>query len=60
MRRVEVHGTVDDAHLGHSFDNGPHAPGRLQYCFNSPALRFDPRPAYEACVAKTGALAAGK
>ena len=51
MRRVESHCSVDGAHLGHVFPDGPRAQGGLRYCINSASLRFMPRKAYEAWVA---------
>ncbi len=57
MIRVEVHSNVDGAHLGHVFEDGPRAAGGLRYCINSASLRFMPRAAYEAWVAKNSAVA---
>lgn len=51
MRRVESHCSVDGAHLGHVFPDGPRAQGGLRYCINSASLRFMPRQEYEAWVA---------
>lgn len=42
MNRIEVKSSLDDAHLGHVFEDGIKEKGGLRYCINGAALLFIP------------------
>ena len=42
MPRVEVRSSIQNAHLGHVFNDGPKDKGSLRYCINGASLLFIP------------------